>query len=51
MRCKMDVRLQTDVSYVIQNALCTAVCLSESVKLGEGWRMLWENDFLFKQNS
>jgi hypothetical protein len=46
----MDVYLQTNMSYVMLNGLCTAVCLSDAVKVGEGWRILWKNDFLFKEN-
>jgi hypothetical protein len=28
----------------------TALCLSETVKVGEGRGILWENDFLFKEH-
>jgi len=46
----MDVRLQTKTSDVVLSGLCTAVFLSGTVNVGEGRRMLWENDFVFKQN-
>jgi len=48
----MDVRLQTKTSDVTLTGLCTVVFffLSGTVNIGEGRRILWENDFLFKHN-
>jgi hypothetical protein len=48
--CEMDVWLQTNTSDVTVNGLCTAVVSTGTVKVGEGRRILWENDFVFKQN-
>ena len=48
--CEMDVRLQTKSSDVMLSGLCTAVFLSGNLHVGEGRRILWENDFVFKQN-
>jgi len=48
--CEMDVRLQTKTSDAMLNGLCTAVFLSGNLNVGEGRRILWENDLVFKQS-